>query len=314
MAKNSDLWTRVGVFGAASSAAEIGLGSVVHSLHLPFAGHVMANLQGIMLAAYLNRRREYAPYTFGVSAISGALKSLSPSGKKFRPMLAILSQGFLFHGAVNTLGTGLLGITAGQMLIGMWCSFQPFLLQYIFFGQNLFKSYAGLFQILEQRLPWGLPSPLWLLMAWIGLSGLISAAIALAAHLGVFWKQRSFHSAPMNTPANAPALLAIMPPWRESVFGAVHELRRPYFILPFIFVIGFAWLGNSRLDHLAYLSLRATLAAFCCGLFIRRLNFVGIIRWMQRRGWAGPATALETATSELPHRLQQWKPQKQSSI
>lgn len=172
-------WNRVGQYGAVSAAAEIGMGSLVHTLNVPYGGHMMANLQGLLLGAYIERRRCHARSVFSVAAISAALKSLSPSGRRFRPMFAIFTQGLLYHGAVNLLGAGLAGAAIGQALIGAWCSFQPYFLQYIFFGRDLLKSYASLFAALNTWLPWGLPSPLVLLGIWIAVNAGISAVVGL---------------------------------------------------------------------------------------------------------------------------------------
>lgn len=288
-------WERVGIFSAASAGAEIGLGSTLHTLHIPFSGHVMANTQGLILAAFLNRQKENRKYVFFVSSISAALKSFSPSGKRFRPMLAISVQGLLYHLSVNILGVGAAGITAGQALIGAWCSFQTFAFQYLFFGSEIVKSYEKIFEILGKLMPGVQVSPLQALAFWIALHSILSAVIGLAGYYGFL--RFSVKKIQMGglTLRVAPQL----PSWKDSAREAAKELKRPYFLWPLLFVAAMGWLGRRDLESLAFVLSRAVLAAFLCILAVKRLDFPAIARWLDKKGHAGPAKALNTAIEEL---------------
>lgn len=323
-------WARMGLFGAASSATEIGAGSFLHALHVPLGGHFLANLQGVVLTGFLNRRTERRRHVFFVSVISGALKSLSPAGRRFRPMLAIFVQGTLFHASVNLLGTGALGVAVGQSLIGAWCSFQPYFFQYLLFGPDLIKSYERFFELAGRYTPFAVGSPQALLGFWIGLHAALSFAVGLAAYYGLVgrsWipepgaveptgeiraRSPAEGGAAEPKPGGGQAEPSLrwheVQPWSESVLQAVSELRRTSFIFPFLFVLGFAWLGRSQWDDMAFLGLRAVLVAFVCYVLVKRIDFPAAARWMQARGWAGPARALETAMAELPRRINLWRP------
>ncbi len=284
---NND-WHRVGSFAAASSAFEIGAGSLLHSLRVPLRGHLLANLQGAVLSAYLDRRRARCRRVFWVSALSGALKSLSPAGSRLRPMLAIFMQGALFHGAVNLLGPGLAGVSVGHAMIGAWCGFQTFFFQYLLFGSDLLRGYESLFRWAASFVP--LPSPGAALAGWVAASSLFSAALGTTFFLG-FFRLENF-----RVPA-----LELAPPrgggWAQSARSAMGELRRPYFLGPLAFMVFFTILTGRGWERAAWISARALLFAFAAALLVRRIELARVAAWLSRKGFSGPATALEVALS-----------------
>ncbi|MBI4386066.1 MAG: hypothetical protein HY551_01665 [Elusimicrobia bacterium] len=299
------VWDRVGMFAAISSATEIGLGGFLHALHVPLTGHFLANFQGVVLASFLDRRPGRKPYVFFVSATGAALKSLSPMGRKLRPMLGIFMQGLLFHGAVNVLGCGALGVVMGQSLIGAWCSAQTFLFQYVFFGQSLLLGYGRLLDISGHYVWLPTSSPLAWLGAWIALNGLVSAGVGFAAYRFAWHPAATTRISPMaghRSSCSGETDWACLPSWFASIVEALAELRRPSFVLPFAFVLIFAWFGRNRWDVVALLALRGTAVAFLCFLIVKRIDFIRLTLWLRARGWGGPARALDTALAQLPAR------------
>ena len=86
---------RVGTYAANLSLIEVGLGSVVHGLKLPFGGQVLSINQCVILSHAARRLGINAKTgVFTISTIAATLKSLSPAGNKLGPMLSISMQGF----------------------------------------------------------------------------------------------------------------------------------------------------------------------------------------------------------------------------
>lgn len=112
---------------------EIGLGSILHSLHLPLSGQFLSLVQ-IFICSRTRKITDnlWTPAYMG-SAVS-CLKSLSPAGKRLTPMLAISMQGLLMSLGEAILGENYLGKIVGVSLSGVWSFFQPMILMWLFVG------------------------------------------------------------------------------------------------------------------------------------------------------------------------------------
>ncbi|MFP5459829.1 MAG: hypothetical protein ACLGG7_13920, partial [Bacteriovoracia bacterium] len=107
--------SEIGKNAATLSLIEVGLGSLLHGLKLPFSGHVLSlNQSFILTRATLTsgERRDAAV----ISTTAAILKSLSPAGKKLTPMLAIAVQGQLYYLGLLVAGTGVIGQLLGSLL------------------------------------------------------------------------------------------------------------------------------------------------------------------------------------------------------
>jgi len=142
----------IGQYGASLSLIEVGLGSLLHSFHIPFTGIFLSLNQGYILcrASLLAKKEllltesEFLPYT--VSNVAAFLKSLSPAGKKLGPMLSLSMQGLLFNVGTGFFGINFLGLLFGMLLLSLWSFVQPLLTYYFFFGKNLIESADYLFK------------------------------------------------------------------------------------------------------------------------------------------------------------------------
>lgn len=131
--------SRLYLFTATLSLTEIGLGSLLHGLKIPFSGHFLSLNQAFLLSVMATQLKDKEKFaSFEVSTASAVLKSLSPAGKKLTPMLAITAQGFLHNLGTLILGRGLPGIVIANMLCSLWAFIQPWLIYYILYAQDLF--------------------------------------------------------------------------------------------------------------------------------------------------------------------------------
>lgn len=126
-------------FTATFSLTEIGLGSLLHSLKVPFTGHFLSLNQAFLLSILsLQLKNKDRLAGFEVSTATAILKSLAPAGKKLTPMLAISAQGLLHNIGTLTLGRNFFGLMIANILCGLWAFIQPWVIYYILYAKDLF--------------------------------------------------------------------------------------------------------------------------------------------------------------------------------
>lgn len=127
---------KIGIHASALGMAEVGLGSLLHALHIPFAGTVLSLNQIFLITRHLcfesNQQRTIAPFSISVGA--ALLKCLAPMGKKLTPMLAICMQGLLYNMGIFCFGNTLLGRLTGGLLSSVWSFCQQWLLYLFLLG------------------------------------------------------------------------------------------------------------------------------------------------------------------------------------
>ena len=135
----------VGLWAGTLSVTELGLGSLLHALHVPLTGSLLSLNQGLFLSRITrinslqtNDKQHGKTLPFEISSVTAILKSLSPVGKRLTPMLAIAAQGSLFTAGTVLLGPNLFGVLVGSLLLSMWAVAQPALLAGI-----MFKALSG---------------------------------------------------------------------------------------------------------------------------------------------------------------------------
>ena len=123
------------------SLMEIGLGSFLHSFHIPFSGFLLSLNQCFILnRALLHSQASLPPSPFlpmAISTTAAIMKTLSPFGKKFTPMLALSMQGLLFNLGALIFGKNFLGRCIGSLLLSLWPMIQPALIYGIIYGSIL---------------------------------------------------------------------------------------------------------------------------------------------------------------------------------
>lgn len=118
----------IGIWAGTLAATEIGLGSLLHGLHVPLAGTFLSLNQAMFLtrATVYERGNPHAKsIPLEISSVTAILKSFSPVGKKLTPMLAISVQGALFSLGLYLFGVNLLGILVASALLASWGIIQP---------------------------------------------------------------------------------------------------------------------------------------------------------------------------------------------
>jgi len=132
----------IGVFGALWGAAEMGLGSLLHVLNLPFAGAFLAGI-GITIALI---GRLFVPRTGSVlfiGLVTAFLKMLSLGGIVLNPMIGILAESLLAE-VILTIWRrpGRAGFVVAGGLAACWPFVHPFFTQGLLAGRGILTVYG----------------------------------------------------------------------------------------------------------------------------------------------------------------------------
>lgn len=126
------------------SMVELGLGSFLHAFKIPFTGHFLSLNQSFfltycvrILSPFTEKNRfKLAQISFEISILTALLKSLSPAGQKWGPMLSISMQGILYSLGLILFGANIVGAIFGSVFLSIWAFIQPFITLFISFGPN----------------------------------------------------------------------------------------------------------------------------------------------------------------------------------
>lgn len=124
------------------SMVELGLGSFLHAFKIPFTGHFLSLNQSFFLSYCVRilspftakNRFQLAQISFEISILTALLKSLSPAGQKWGPMLSISMQGILYSLGLILFGANIVGAIFGSVFLSIWAFIQPFITLFISFG------------------------------------------------------------------------------------------------------------------------------------------------------------------------------------
>lgn len=119
-------------FGFLLSGVEIGLGSILHSLHLPLSGQFLS-LNQIFLLSLACKKCRSRWSGLKISIYAAIMKIGLAQGKRITPMIAIGMQGWLF-----SLG-GIINTYLGASLSSLWAFLQPLAFFYMISSGSLPK-------------------------------------------------------------------------------------------------------------------------------------------------------------------------------
>ncbi len=181
--ENDSQVTVVGSHAAMLSIAEVGLGSLLHSLHIPFTGFFLSLNQILLLsrASSMAGKNGSRFMPGSISFVAAALKSLSPAGKKLTPMLGISIQGLMYNVGIFLFGHSTPGRILGAILSSIWGFCQPFLIYYFIFGKMLVQILKEIDEYPKTLFSYEFPSVWYFVGAVITVKIILSIAIAISA-------------------------------------------------------------------------------------------------------------------------------------
>jgi hypothetical protein len=279
-------WTQLGLVGGASGALEMSLGSALHAAKIPFRGTAMSSLQAAMMV-FAGRGLAQPGRVVWVPFISAGLKALSPAGNRLRPMIAIVTQGLLFGGAVQLGGWRAPVVVLGGALVGAWAAAQGFFLQWLMLGDELVQAYDSAVLWLAKTFHLAAPSLPWVVGAWTATSSLVAATVTLVA-----WRLRAPPAALQRIIDRAPPVTAKPAPgWRARG----REFTRWQFWLPLLLVSAIMLAGGRSWASIGWLALRFFAVGCVLMALVSLLRPAGWPAFLRARGWWGPAVALSGA-------------------
>ncbi len=244
---------QVGVHAAALSITEIGLGSTLHALHVPFAGSFLSLNQIFLLTRHLlvseEQGRSSAP--FSISAHAALMKSLSPMGKRALPMLAICMQGLLYNVGIWSLGNTKLGRLLGALIASTWSSFQPLFVYIVLCGKPLAEA-AHYFPWLKE-----------LFLGMLVLKGTLALLIVSLTPLlpiSRFEKYLQF----ISRSSHAKSV-----PVEKPLIGALKDLCKPLFLFSLAITGFFLYYSQGISEGLLWGLLRPLALGFICFFMLR---------------------------------------------
>lgn len=232
-------------YSALLAVAEVGLGSLIHSIGLPFGGHLLSLNEGVILMMASKRargRRHAVALASGISSVSAVLKGFSPAGKKLTPMLAICCQGLLYSLGIAALGVNLLGAVVGMCLLSLWGFLQPLLIAYLIFGKTLFEAALKVWRDLASALAIPVELGAWLLLGLVLLKLAIALVLAGLVWLGGDSLEESYENNVYSIRDRLPVARPM--PARGPVVGAFHDLMTPWFLLSLALSVAFFLYGE----------------------------------------------------------------------
>jgi hypothetical protein len=222
--------------------AEIGVGSVVHSLHVPLGGHVLSINQVLCLGLICRHspRKRAVHEALGVATIVALLKLLSPAGKRVMPMIAIFMQGALFACGLGLLGANLFGALLGALLLSVWGFLQPLATAYVLFGETFFAAVEKMWNDFATQIGIDAAIGLWIIVGVVAakaLAAMFAATLAWRASPGFesrylarvdeLWKRARSEGRVASAP------LSQTPPdsgWGTLARLALYDLLNPLFL------------------------------------------------------------------------------------
>lgn len=282
-------WTRLGLWGGAAGGVEVGVGSALHALRVPLRGLALCSTQAAMLT-FASQGLQRPGRVAWVSFIAAGLKAFSPGGGRLRPMAAITLQGALYAGCVQVIGRNLAGLALGGALIGVWAALQGFFLQYLLLGTDLIVAYDRVVEWLATRWQIVAPSMPVVLAAWAALHMAAAAASALVA-----WRLRTPPRRAQELLARDDAAMSAPAATRSWPARIGREFLRWQFWLPFVVVAAVLTASGGSGEHIAWLALRFVAVGFLVVTLLSLVQPAWLAERLRRRGWWGPALALQAA-------------------
>ncbi len=253
---------------------EVGLGSALHALHLPFTGQFLS-LNQIAILSTATAIHPQRTASFSISAIAALLKSLSPIGKKLTPMLALSVQGLLFTCSILIFGKNSFGRSVGAIFSSLWGFIQPALLYSLIFGKNIWEAIE---QVNAQFLPEG-----WLVQLLIA-SVVVKAALAVA--IAIFSPHiplSFFQKLSLKAQAMQPACTFNKPSVKRALWLSIKDLFLPSFLFSFTLVLFLFYSTKNSGESLSFALLRPLAVGYLFSLLVRLVPMEKLLTFLEKR-------------------------------
>jgi hypothetical protein len=164
------------VFGTIWGAVEIGLGSVLHVLHIPLSGMFLAAF-GLVIALvgrlFVPRRGA----TLYIGVVAMLLKLFSIGSVVAGPMIGILMEAVIAEIVLSLFGSPsrISFLLAGSLGV-LWTLIQPFFTGLLLFGRDIYVIWLDILDTGSRLLGLPLSAVGWILVLLVGIHLIVGAA------------------------------------------------------------------------------------------------------------------------------------------
>jgi hypothetical protein len=178
----NSIWLKAAVAGGLWASFEIIVGSLLHNLHIPFSGTILATFSVILMISFLQIWNETG-LIWRAGLICGLMKSLSPSAVILGPMTGIMMEALFMDLLIYLLGRNMIGYILAGIAALLSTILHKLASLFILYGKDLVTIYVNLFRFLQKQLGVGEANPKDLIAGIFILYILLGAAAALAGTL-----------------------------------------------------------------------------------------------------------------------------------
>ena len=186
----NSIWLKAAVAGGLWASFEIIVGSLLHNLHIPFSGTILATFSIILMISFLQVWNETG-LIWRAGLICGLMKSLSPSAVILGPMTGIMMEALFMDLIIYLIGRNMIGYILAGIAALLSTILHKLASLFILYGNDLVNIYVNLFRFLQKQLGLEEGNPKDLILGIIALYILVGAAAALA---GFFLGRRALRT------------------------------------------------------------------------------------------------------------------------
>lgn len=291
---------RISSYATLLGLAEMGLGSFLHALKIPFSGTLLCANQIFLLSrASLEGSKRFE--TGAISCIAALLKSCAPIGKKITPMIALFLQGALFNSALLLFGNNRLGRMAGGLFAMLSSICQPLFFYYLLYGQLFIETLVTGSQTFSKELNLSEDSLLYAFAFFTSLKLILGIFSAYAASQ---LSEETVHRylKKIAKPAKSSSSFIGNP-----LKGAFKDIIKPFFLFTALATGLFLFWKEKDYMTLLQHMMRTFGLGFLCFYLVRSLPVERIIsRWTQKgsspflAAWKKTLTQIQSPLLDLP--------------
>jgi hypothetical protein len=145
------IWLKAAVAGGLWASFEIIVGSMLHNLHLPFSGTILATLSVMLMTAFMQVWNVQG-LVWRAGLICGLMKSLSPSAVILGPMTGIMMEALFIDLVLLITGRHLVGYMLAGAAALLSAILHKLINLFILYGRDLVSIYHNLFIFLQKSL------------------------------------------------------------------------------------------------------------------------------------------------------------------
>jgi len=194
------IWLKAAVVGGLWASFEIIVGSMLHNLHLPFSGTILATFSVILMISFL-QVWNINGLIWRAGLICGLMKSLSPSAVILGPMTGIMMEAVIMDLMIYPVGKNMLGYLMAGIGALLSAILHKLVSLFILYGNDLVTIYVNLFDFLKRQLHLENASPQDLIVGILVVYVVLGSVAAITGYfLGRYSVRTHQQSAPITVP------------------------------------------------------------------------------------------------------------------